>query len=112
MCSSGSRAPGCCVWDVDGRAMPAGHTRRPAPCSRLLRSAGCLVSFRGCIGTQPQRDVCWLHSLPDHSQQIVTQGVEVRLVSELGREGFQGLSSVVLLPVEAAVYKPLDAATQ
>src|SRR5215203_5936881 len=52
---------------VYGRVMPVGHTRRPAPCSRLLRSAGRLISLRGCIRAQPQRDVGWLHRLPDHS---------------------------------------------
>ena len=64
---------------------------------------------RSRIGAQPQRDVVWLHRFPDHPYEVIAQGIEVRLVSELGREGFQGLSSVVLLAVEAAVYERLYA---
>src|SRR5215203_3545516 len=61
---------------------------------------------------QLQRDVRRLHSLPHYRQQFVAQGVEVRLVAQLGREGFQGLSRIVLPAVEAAVYESLYASAQ
>src|SRR5215204_6563739 len=72
----------------------------------------CLLALPGRIGTQPQRDVSGLHRLSHHSYQVLAQGVHVRFVSQLGREGFQGLSGVVLPAVEAPVYKPLYAASQ
>src|SRR3712207_2737136 len=53
-----------------------------------------------------------LHRFPYHPYKLGVQGVEVRLVPELGREGFQGLSSVVLPSVETAVYKALDATSK
>src|ERR671913_1532566 len=53
-----------------------------------------------------------LHRLPYHTHQVVIEGFQVRLVLQLGGEGFEGLSGVVLTPVEAPVYKPLDAASQ
>jgi hypothetical protein len=37
---------------------------------------------------QPQRDVRRLYSLLDHVHQVLAEPVEVRLVPELGREGF------------------------
>ena len=61
---------------------------------------------------QPQRGVCWLHRLPNHPHQIVAQGVQVYLVTQLGREGFECLSSVVFPAVEAAIYKRPDASPQ
>src|SRR5215204_4085332 len=61
---------------------------------------------------QPQRDVCRLHSLPYHPQQVFAQGVQVCFVAQLGREGFQGLSCIVLAAVEAPVYEGLDATPQ
>jgi hypothetical protein len=67
---------------------------------------------RGWVWAQPQREVGWLHSLPYHPHQIVAQGVEVRLVPELGREGFQGLPRVVLPTVEAPIYERLYAPPQ
>src|SRR3712207_5687807 len=79
------------------------------------RSKSLLVFLRaltGRIGTQPQRNVCGLHRLPYHRHEIVAQGVEVRLVSELGREGFQGLCDVVFAAVEAPIDKSLDAASE
>src|SRR5829696_2672603 len=54
----------------------------------------------------------WLHCLPYHSQQVVIEGVQVRLVLQFGGEAFQGLSSIVLPSVEAPVYKRLYAASQ
>ena len=62
----------------------------------------CLLTLWGHIGAQPQRDMGGLHRLPYRSYQIIAQGVEVRFVLELGREGFQGFGCVVLLAVEAA----------
>src|SRR5215203_1291007 len=70
------------------------------------------LALRGLVGAQPQRDVGWLHSLPYHPHQVVAQGIQVRLVPELDREGFQGLSGVVLPSVEAPVYERLDTASQ
>jgi hypothetical protein len=65
----------------------------------------CFASPRCWIGAQPQRDVGWLYRLPNHTHQVVAQGVQIRLVSELGREGLQGLGCVVLAAVEAPVYE-------
>src|SRR5918992_2809500 len=71
-----------------------------------------LLDPQGCIGSQPQRDVCRLHRLPYHSNQVVIEGFQVRLVPELRRECLKGLSSVVLPAVEPAVHEPLHPATQ
>src|SRR5215204_7416516 len=59
------------------------------------------------LGFQPQRNVGWLHSLPYHTYQVLAQGVQVCLVAQLGREGFQGLPGIVLPPVETPVYERL-----
>jgi hypothetical protein len=48
-----------------------------------------------------------LHRLPHDSYKVAAQGVEVRLVTQLGGEGFQGLSSVILAAVEAPFYERL-----
>src|SRR5215210_5151752 len=53
-----------------------------------------------------------LHRFPHHSHQVVIEGFQVRLVLQLGGEHFQGLSSIVLPAVEAAVYQRLDATPQ
>src|SRR5829696_7077884 len=50
-----------------------------------------------------------LHGLPYYTHQVVIEGFQVRLVPELGGEGFQGLSSVILPAVEASIYEGLDA---
>jgi hypothetical protein len=71
-----------------------------------------LLSLRSSLGAQPQRDVGWLHRLPYHSHKFGVKRIEVRLVPEFGREGFQGLPSVVLPPVEATVDERLEATTQ
>src|SRR5215211_2902584 len=93
--------------------------RRLVPCSilRAVRNSSPtrlrgMVSARSTIGAQPQRDVCGLHRLPHHLHQVVAQGVEVSLVSQLGREGCKRLCCVVLAAVEAPVYERLDAAPQ
>src|SRR5215203_6653738 len=57
------------------------------------------------IGSQPQRDVLRLHRLPDHTYQVIAQSVQIGLVAQSGREGFQGLSRIVLPAVEAPVYE-------
>src|SRR5215210_6328655 len=74
------------------------------------RSSGVLASLWSGIRPQPQRDVGWLHRPPHDPDEVVAQGVEVRLVSELGREALQRLYRIVLPTVEAAVDKALDAA--
>ena len=43
------------------------------------------------LALQSQGDVGWLHRLPYHSYQVVAQRIEVCLVAQLGREGFEGL---------------------
>jgi hypothetical protein len=58
---------------------------------------------------QPQRDVGGLHRLSYHPDEIIAKCVEVDFFAQLGREGFQGLGSVVLAAVEATVDKALDA---
>ena len=52
----------------------------------------------------------WLHRLPYHTYQVVAQCLQICLVAQLGREGFQGLSSVVLTAVKDPVYEALYAA--
>src|SRR5215212_7905608 len=47
-----------------------------------------LLTLRSSIGTQPQRDVCGLHRLPNHPHQVIAQSVEVCLVTKLRGEGF------------------------
>jgi hypothetical protein len=61
---------------------------------------------------EPQGDVGGLHRLPDHARQVVAQGVQIGLVAQRGREGFQGLPRVVLPTVEATVYEGLDVVSQ
>src|SRR5215204_5867479 len=76
------------------------------------RFSGALASLWSGIRTQPQRDVGWLHRSSHDFDEVVTQGVKVRLVSKLGREGLQRLYRIVLPTVEAAVDQALDAAPQ
>jgi hypothetical protein len=71
-----------------------------------------LLTLLSRLGSQPQRGVGGLHRLPYHPNQVVAQCLQVRFVSYLGREGFQGLSGIVLAPVEATVYERLDAPSQ
>jgi hypothetical protein len=61
---------------------------------------------------QPQRDVGWLYRLVHHAHQLIAEPVQVGLITQLGREGFQGLSRIVLAAVEAPVYERLDAAPE
>jgi hypothetical protein len=63
---------------------PKVWTKRRARLKLLLPSA----SPWGWVGTQPQGDVGGLHRLPHDSYEVAAQGVEIRLVSKLGREGF------------------------
>src|SRR5215208_338566 len=61
---------------------------------------------------QPKRGVSRLYRLPDHRDQFSTQPVEGSLLPEPGREVLERPCGIVLLAVEAAVYKSLDAAAQ
>jgi hypothetical protein len=54
----------------------------------------------------------WLHGLPYYTHQFSVQCLQVRLIPELGREGFEGLSSVVLPAVEASVDEGLDTVSE
>src|SRR5215208_7231255 len=54
----------------------------------------CLLTLRSGIGTQPKRDVCWLHRLRNHPHQVAAHGIRVRLVPWRCREGFEGLSGL------------------
>src|SRR5919107_4159478 len=71
-----------------------------------------LFTLQRCSGTQPQRDVGWLHRFPHHPHKVLVQRLGVRLVPELCRERFEGLSRVVLASVEATVDEGLDASPQ
>src|SRR5215213_1655190 len=63
--------------------------RIPIPRTRVNKGLlDCLLALPGRIGTQPQRDVCGLHTLPYHPTQVLAQGVRFCLVAQLGREGF------------------------
>ena len=70
------------------------------------------LSLRSDIGTQPQRDVRRLHGRPYHSHQVVVQRLQVRLIPQRGREGFEGIPRIVLPPVEATIYETLDVPCQ
>jgi hypothetical protein len=70
------------------------------------------VSFRTGIGTQPASDVRRLRRLLYRVRQVVPQGVEVCLVSELGREIFERLRGVVLTKAETPIYERLDETTE
>src|SRR3712207_1663481 len=72
----------------------------------------CLLALPERIRTQPQRDVSWLHRLPYHPYQVLAQRLQIRLVSQLGREVFQGLSGIILPPIKVAIYEGLDAPPQ
>src|SRR5215212_4376347 len=61
---------------------------------------------------EPHAHVCRLHRLPHHSDEVVAEGSQVRFVAQFGREGFKGLSRIVLVAVEAAVYERLYALSQ
>src|SRR5829696_5500704 len=76
--------------NLNFRESPKGEVRR-IPIPRTWVNKGlldCLLALPGRIGTQPQRDVCGLHSLPYHPHQVFAQGVQVCFVAQLGREGF------------------------
>jgi hypothetical protein len=83
-------------------------------CCRSCQIFGGLPSLFALrrFGTQPQRDVGWLRRLAYHAYQIFVQVLQIPLVPQLGGEGFQSLSGIVLLSVEAAVDERLDATTQ
>ena len=62
----------------DGRGVGLGYTYS---CTSLPLGAGSGRSHKETVG--------WLHRLPHDSYEIATQGVEVHLVTQLGREGFR-----------------------
>ena len=84
------------------------ETFHPDACVAIAQLR-CLMVLRGRLGTQPQGDVGGLHRLPYHTHEIIAKRVQVCLVAQLGREGFQGFGSVVFAAVEATVDKALDA---
>jgi hypothetical protein len=47
-----------------------------------------------------------------HPYQVVAQCVEIYLVPQLLREGFEGLDRIVLTAVEPLIYERLDASPQ
>ena len=66
----------------------------------MRQSLGGSLAAAGCVGAQPQRGVFGLHGLPHHAHHLVAQPTEVRLVAQLGREGFERLGGVVLAAVK------------
>src|SRR5919112_5041451 len=76
------------------------------------RSSGALASPWSGIRAQPQSDVGGLHRPAHDPDEVIAQGVEIRLVPELARENLQRLYSIVGPTVEAAVDEALDAAPQ
>jgi hypothetical protein len=56
--------------------------------------------------------VLWLHRLPDHCQDIATQGIEVCLIPQLRGELFKRFGGIVLSAVETLVYEFLHAVAQ
>jgi hypothetical protein len=73
----------------------------------LLGLCAKAFALRHCIWAQSKSDVRRLHHLLYHAHQIFAECVQVCFVTQLGREGFQGLSSIVLAAVEAPVYERL-----
>jgi len=53
-----------------------------------------------------------LYRLPYHLYQIGAERIQIRFIAQLGREGFEGLTRVVLAAVEALVYERLEATPQ
>src|SRR5919107_5742388 len=104
---------------ANSRSMSAISCSRP---TKLLLAAGRLVIaasrmlrlpfFRGLIRAQPQRDVFRLQRLPYHGCKVLVQRRQVCLVAQPGGVRFEGLSRVVLAPVETPIDKALDAAPQ
>jgi hypothetical protein len=67
-------------YSVGGSASRRPHVRA-SPCSGFQRSAKRVVLLRGRVGSQPQRDVGWLHRVSYHAYQVFAQGVQVGFVS-------------------------------
>ena len=76
--------------------------------------ATALMSSRPCprFKAQPERDLGGLHRVSNHHHKIVAQSVQIRFVAYLSREGFEGLSRIVLPTVEAPIYERLDTVSQ
>ena len=51
----------------------------------------------------------WLHRLLDYGQQLLTQGCQVRLLTQGGTESCHDAGGIVLAAVEAAINDLLDA---
>ena len=75
-----------------------------ADCEVRVGGLACLLPFLPRLGTQPQRDVRRLQSLPHHSHQFAVQCLQVGLLSQLRRECLKRLSGVVLPTIEPAVH--------
>jgi hypothetical protein len=56
--------------------------------------------------------VGWLHRFSYRTYQVIAQSVQVCLITQLGGEGFQGLSNVALTAVETPLDETLYAASQ
>jgi hypothetical protein len=61
---------------------------------------------------QPQRDMCWLHRLLDHREEVLAQLRQVHLAAQRGAESRHRASGIILAPVEAPVDDGLDAMAQ
>lgn len=72
-------------------------------CGRLFASRGV---------AQPEREVCWLHRLLYHRQQMVTEGVEINLLAQCRAESLDRLPRIILRAVEAAIHCALHRAPQ
>src|SRR5713226_3881175 len=62
--------------------------------------------------TQPERDMCWLHRLLHHGQQVIVQLVQVHLLAQRGTVGCHDLGGVILAAIEAPINDALNALAQ
>src|SRR5215211_1383831 len=76
------------------------------------KGLACSLTLRSRLGAQPQGYVGGLHRLPYHIYQVVAECVQICFVAQLGREGLQRLSGIVLPTVEAPIDEALDAPPQ
>src|SRR5215212_6047556 len=113
--------PPICSRSISATVAPSSRARRaavtpagPPPITTTSNTVRLpLTSFPSVRRRpQPQRDVLGLHSLPYHRDQLTTQPVEVSLLAQSSGERPERPGRVVLAPVEAPVYKRLDAAAQ
>ena len=52
---------------------------------------------------QPERDMCGLHRLLDHCQQMLAQVIQIYLIPQGGAEGRRSLLGIIPAPIEAPV---------